>query len=295
MNVRPITLMPHDERVLAARAEAALQSAVSRIVDGRCPPRLAEAISYAVFPGGARLRPRLLLAVASVCGDPRPHLSDAAAVGVELVHCASLVHDDMPCFDDAALRRGKATVHILHGEPLALLVGDALIVHAFEALARVGAPEVLCELADASGARGGIVAGQAWESECAPPLEEYHRAKTASLFEAAAAMGAIAAEADAAPWRRFGQIVGRAYQAADDLADATRTESDLGKCTGRDAALGRPSLVSTYGVTIARRRVAGLVEEARDSVPACDGRAIVHTWLSALATVAGARAIDGVV
>ena len=287
MNVRPVTLMPHDEQTLAARADAALQATVSRIVSRRCPPRLAEAISYAVFPGGSRLRPSLLLAVASVCGDPRPLVSDAAAVGVELVHCASLVHDDMPCFDDAALRRGKATVHVAYGEPLAVLVGDALIVHAFEAVARVGATGVLCELAEATGARGGIVAGQAWESESNPPLDDYHRAKTASLFEAAAAMGAIAAEVDADPWRKFGQLVGRAYQAADDLADATRAESDLGKSTGRDAALGRPSVVRTYGVTVARRRVATLIAEARDSVPACAGSASVHTWLSSLSKLAG--------
>jgi geranylgeranyl pyrophosphate synthase len=115
---------------------------------------------------------------------------------------------------------------------------------------------------------------------------------TASLFEAAAAMGAIAAEVDAAPWRKFGQIVGRAYQAADDLADATRAESELGKSTGRDAALGRPSIVRTYGVTFARRRVAALVAEAMDSVPACSGSAIVHTWLTSLSKLAGEHSVN---
>ena len=290
MNVAPLPIAPRTEHLLAERAEVALRETISRVVAARCPPRLAAALEYAVFPGGSRLRPRLLLAVASACGDRRPHVADAAAVGVELVHCASLVHDDLPCFDDAALRRGKATLHVMHGEPLALLVGDALIVHAFETVARSGSSEALCVLAEATGAHGGIVAGQAWESESDPPLDEYHRAKTASLFEAAAAMGAIAAEVDAAPWRRFGELVGRAYQAADDLADATRAETELGKSTGRDVALGRPSVVRTYGITSARRRMATLVAAAMDSVPACSGSDIVRAWLRSLSQIARERA-----
>ena len=101
-----------------------------------CPPRLADALRYAVFPGGARIRPRLCLAVAPACGDDDPAASDAAAAAIELLHCASLVHDDLPCFDDADLRRGRPSVHRAFGEPLAVLAGDALIVLAFETLAR---------------------------------------------------------------------------------------------------------------------------------------------------------------
>ena len=135
------------------------------------PPRLAQALRYAVFPGGARVRPRLSLAVAMACGDDRPELSNGAAAAIELLHCASLVHDDLPCFDDAATRRGKASVHAAFGEPLAVLAGDALIVRAFEALALAAVaeplrlPALLGLLGAAVGAPNGIVAGQAWECE----------------------------------------------------------------------------------------------------------------------------------
>ena len=96
---------------------------------------------HAVLPGGARVRPQLCLSVAQACGDDLPEMSDAAAAAIELIHCASLVHDDLPCFDDADLRRGKPSVHRAYGEPLAVLAGDALIVMAFEALARAAQGE----------------------------------------------------------------------------------------------------------------------------------------------------------
>ncbi|MEE7477910.1 polyprenyl synthetase family protein, partial [Methylobacterium hispanicum] len=117
------------------RIETALEVAVSSAEAPGAPPLLAEAIRYAVFPGGHRIRPRLCLAVARACGDDDPEAADAAAVAIELLHCASLVHDDLPCFDDAPLRRGKPAVHVAYGPALAVLTGDALIVAAFEALA----------------------------------------------------------------------------------------------------------------------------------------------------------------
>ena len=91
------------------------------------------------FPGGARIRPRLCLAVAQACGEDQPAVTDAAAAAIELLHCASLVHDDLPCFDDAPIRRGKPSVHRAFGEQLAVLAGDALIVLAFETLALAAA------------------------------------------------------------------------------------------------------------------------------------------------------------
>ncbi|MDX1331363.1 MAG: polyprenyl synthetase family protein, partial [Burkholderiaceae bacterium] len=110
------------------RAEAALQINFKKAAGVGTPPRLEDAMHHAVFNGGARIRPQLCLAVATACGDDTPALTDAAAVALELMHCASLVHDDMPAFDNADLRRGKPTVHKLFGEPLALLTGDGLIV-----------------------------------------------------------------------------------------------------------------------------------------------------------------------
>ncbi|WP_284247035.1 polyprenyl synthetase family protein, partial [Methylobacterium haplocladii] len=114
------------------RIETALDAAVAHLEAPGAPPRLAEALRYAVFPGGHRIRPRLCLSVARACGDDDPAAADAAAAAIELLHCASLVHDDLPCFDDAPMRRQKASVHVAFGEPLAVLTGDALIVAAFE-------------------------------------------------------------------------------------------------------------------------------------------------------------------
>ena len=113
-----------------ARIEQALVQHLALSGGPSAPPRLMAAMGHAVFPGGARIRPQLCVAVARACGQDAPELTDAAAVALEFMHCASLVHDDMPCFDDADTRRGLPTVHKQFGEPLALLTGDALIVAA---------------------------------------------------------------------------------------------------------------------------------------------------------------------
>ena len=117
------------------RIERTLNDAIAQAEVPGCPPRLAAAMRYAVFPGGARIRPRLCLAVANACGDDDPRAAAAAAAAIELLHCASLVHDDLPCFDDAETRRGKLSVHRAFGAPLAVLAGDALIVLAFQVVA----------------------------------------------------------------------------------------------------------------------------------------------------------------
>jgi geranylgeranyl diphosphate synthase type II len=267
---------------VSGRIEEALAGALApRTVGGRVrhgPPGLEEAMAYAVFPGGHRIRPRLVLSVARACGDPDPGIADGAAAAIELLHCASLVHDDMPCFDDAATRRGRPSVHAAWGEPLALLVGDALIVRAFETLAVRGAmrPERLGDLVRIVGAAVGtpcgIVAGQAWECEAEPDLRAYHRAKTGALFAGATVAGAAAAGADVDGWYRLGARLGEAYQVADDLDDATADADDLGKPVGVDVALERPSAVRALGVDGARARLKILVGEALDSIPVCVGR-----------------------
>jgi geranylgeranyl diphosphate synthase type II len=278
---------------LLTRVEGALEAAFRACATGPgCPPRLAEAQRYALFPGGARLRPQLCLLTAVACGDARPALAEAAAASIELLHCASLVHDDLPCFDDADSRRGRPSVHRVFGEPLALLVGDAFIVHAFDVLIRTAArelPELLQTLASAAGTTRGILAGQAWESELAAPLDEYQRAKTASLFEAAAAMGAISAGASPQPWRRFASALGRAYQAADDLNDVLGNAAAIGKPTGRDQALNRPSVVRAFGVEAARTRVTTLIEGAMAELPRCSGDHLVREWVTALSAKLAAR------
>jgi geranylgeranyl diphosphate synthase type II len=261
----------------ATRIEQALHQALS--AGEGCPPRLEEAVRYAVFPGGARIRPRLALAVAHACGEDAAPLSDAAAAAIELLHCASLVHDDLPCFDDAALRRGRPSVHKVFGEALALLAGDALIVTAFDVLARAGRvhPERLCLLvgivARSVGLPNGIVAGQAWECEPEVAVADYHRAKTGALFAGATMAGAAAAGHDPSEWRAFGEHLGLAYQVADDLRDAAATVEEVGKPVGCDARLGRPSAVAELGLECAVWRMRELVADAVDAIPRCRGTA----------------------
>ncbi|RGP36981.1 polyprenyl synthetase family protein [Pseudotabrizicola alkalilacus] len=274
---------------LDGRVEAAMLRAMALVQSGVAPPRLGAALPYAVFPGGARIRPTILLSVALACGDDRPGLSDAAAVALELIHCASLVHDDLPAFDDADLRRGKATVHRAFGEPLAVLAGDSLIVLAFEVLARAGgdAPEralrLVAHLAQRTGMPHGICAGQGWESETQIDLDAYHRAKTGALFIAATQMGALAAGQDAEPWEELGARIGAAFQVADDLKDALLGAEDMGKPAGQDAAHGRPSAVAALGVSGAVAHLRDILGGAIASIPACPGEAMLAQMVRAYA------------
>jgi geranylgeranyl diphosphate synthase type II len=262
---------------MSERVEAALEGAIGQAGGWGSPPRLAAALRYAVFPGGHRIRPSLTLAVSRACGDSDPAAADAGAVAVELLHCASLAHDDLPCFDDADLRRGKPSLHKAFGAPLAVLAGDALIVLAFETLARAMTrrPSRLATMIGivgaAVGAPRGIVAGQAWECEPTAPLSEYQRAKTGALFIGAAQAGALAAGADPAPWRALGDKIGEAYQVADDLRDVLCDAEELGKPVGQDAARLRPNAAAQLGIGGAKARLVELVEGAVAAIPACPG------------------------
>jgi geranylgeranyl diphosphate synthase type II len=260
------------------RIEQALSSAVDRAAGAGCPPRLAAAMHHAVFPRGARIRPRLCLSVARACGEDDPGLADAAAASIELLHCASLVHDDLPCFDDADTRRGRPSVHKAFGEPTAVLVGDALIMLAFQNLvAGASSPHrqaaLILAIGRAVGAPFGIVAGQAWECESHVDLAEYHRAKTGVLFTASAAAGALAAGANPDDWCTLGEKLGEAYQVADDIRDAAGDPDQIGKPVGQDAALGRPNIVAMLGIGGAVARLEELVAAATASVPASPGGA----------------------
>jgi geranylgeranyl diphosphate synthase type II len=261
------------------RIERSLAQALGLAQGSDAPPSLVAAMRYAVFPGGARIRPRLAIAVARACAEDKPALSSAAAASIELLHCASLVHDDLPCFDDAPTRRGRASVHKAFGEQLAVLSGDALIVLAFQSLARAAeaAPARLANLisivARAVGAPAGIVAGQAWECEQTIALAQYQRAKTGALFAAATAAGACAAGADAGRWHLLGERIGEAYQIADDIRDVVSDERDLGKPTGRDQVLGRPNAVHDLGIASAVGRLEDLVRAAIEAIPPCPGAA----------------------
>ncbi len=265
------------------RIDRALHLAIASACSTDGPPRLAAAMRHAVFPGGARVRPQLCLAVAHACDD-RDDLTLAASAGaaIELLHCASLVHDDLPCFDAAEIRRGRPSVHSVFGAPLAVLAGDALIVLAFDVIASAGAkkPERLAPLlsviARSVGAPHGIVAGQAWESEPEIDVRHYQRSKTGALFVAATMAGAVASGAAPGPWRRLGDLLGEAYQVADDIRDIAETATETGKPAGQDARNGRPNVVNVLGLDGALEFLDKLIADAAESIPPCDEAAALR-------------------
>lgn len=264
--------------------ESALSRALTALTAPATPPRLRAALNHAVFPGGARVRPRLALAVARACAGRDVVGAQAVAVALELVHCASLVHDDLPCFDNAAVRRGRPSVHAAFGEPLAVLVGDALIVGAFDVLGRACVDRcdlvpALTTLATATGAGSGLVAGQAWEGEPNVALGRYHRAKTAALFEAAVRMGAIAGGGRPDAWLALGTSLGTAYQLADDILDVAASPSERGKPVGQDLRHGRPSAIVELGVDGAHAALRRSLALLPDLVPSTPGAPEFRAWL----------------
>jgi geranylgeranyl diphosphate synthase type II len=263
---------------LMTRAEQALSTHFERAAGVGAPSRLVSAMRHAVFSGGARIRPQLCMAVATACGDDAPELTNAAAVALELMHCASLVHDDMPAFDNADTRRGLPTVHKAFSEPLALLAGDGLIVMAYRVMLQAGAqhPERLIALIDnlttGVGLPHGIVAGQAWECETSADLGEYQRAKTGALFVSATCAGALSCGHEPAPWAPLGAYLGEAYQVADDIRDVIADAASLGKPVGQDVLHARPSSAQALGLDGAIAHFDHLIEQAIRSIPACSSR-----------------------
>ena len=257
--------------------EASLKRALATAHHPDCPPRFKDALEYALFPGGARIRPKLSLAVAQACASDDMALSGSAAVAVDLIHCASLVHDDLPCFDDAAMRRGKPSLHVAFDERLAVLVGDALIVMAFDTLARAAAhrPErlgaMVQALARGVGAPTGIAAGQAWECEESPTLARYQRQKTGALFVAATELGAASAGASVDGWAPLGQGLGEAYQVVDDILDVTADPEEIGKPVGQDSDLVRPNSVLQRGMRESEAYLQGLLDDVAAAIPHCPG------------------------
>lgn len=242
---------------------------------GDPPTRLHLAMREAVLLGGKRTRPLLVTLVAGSYGELRhPELVGRMAAAVELVHCASLVHDDLPAFDDADTRRGQPSCHVAFGEPTAILVGDALLTLAFETLAGAPLPEagralrMIRLLSEATGSRAGIIGGQGLELQTNVDIIAYHAQKTSALFRAAAAAGAIAAgpegdnEAQIARWARFGELLGHALQLRDDIDDCTGTVETLGKPAGQDEALDRPNAVRRSSLSDVKRQLGEMVAEA---------------------------------
>jgi farnesyl diphosphate synthase len=256
--------------------------AVERTLDGLLPSgegpeaRVYEAMRYACLGGGKRLRPFLVAAGAEMFEVPRERALRAGAA-VELVHCYSLVHDDLPAMDDDALRRGRPTVHIRFDEATAILAGDGLLTLAFEVLAGPAThedPAVRCALvtllARAAGARG-MVGGQMFDlaaEERSLDLDEISRLqqlKTGQLFNYSCVAGAIlggATKKEQDALAAYAKDLGLAFQIADDLLDIEGNEDEVGKKVGKDAEAGKATFVSILGVEAARNKATQLVEQA---------------------------------
>ena len=229
------------------------------LVEPSVPDSLAEAMRYCVLGGGKRIRPALVFLSADTVGImPGRELLRRCAVAVELIHCYSLVHDDLPAMDDDELRRGRPTAHVQFGEAMAILTGDALLTRAMGILAESDDPKsarVSAELARASGAAG-MIAGQVADmdlcelTEGAEALRYIHLHKTAALIRAAARIGAICAEAgerDLQAISDFAGQLGLIFQLIDDLLDVTGTIARLGKTPGKDAAGAKRTHVALLG------------------------------------------------
>jgi farnesyl diphosphate synthase len=254
------------------RIEHVLDRVLPRVADASLDS-LAAAMRYAVLGGGKRIRPLLAYAAGEAAGAD-PARVDGAAAAVELIHAYSLVHDDLPCMDDDALRRGKPTCHVAFGEATALLAGDALQALAFETLVGSGLPDpgaACAELAIAAGPTG-MAGGQAVDLAAVgttlpmPELERMHRMKTGALIRAAVRLGTTARAPIPAELGRaldaYAAAAGLAFQVVDDVLDAEGSAASLGKTAGKDAAQGKPTFVALLGVAGARERAAALNVEA---------------------------------
>ncbi|HVY51087.1 MAG TPA: farnesyl diphosphate synthase [Devosia sp.] len=265
-----------------ARTAARIERALDTLLEagalsgpGAPPDRLVEAMRHGALSGGKRIRPFLLSETAGMLGVAEEK-SLAAAAAVELVHCYSLIHDDLPAMDDDDLRRGRPTVHKAYDDATAILAGDALLTLAFGHLGEHGATDpavrarLVVELAAGAGA-GGMAGGQMRDIEGeTQTLSELDIArmqamKTGALIRTAIRMGAIlgGAEADAlGHLTHYAEAAGRAFQLADDLLDVTASSEALGKATQKDASRNKQTLVSRVGVEAARRHLGDIVHDA---------------------------------
>ena len=264
-----------DSDLWATTQLADVERALEDLVPVDAPVGLGLAMRYAVLDGGKRLRPLLVLAAAeAVQGAPLAAMR--AAVAVELIHAYSLVHDDMPCMDDDALRRGKPTVHVQYGVAQAMLAGDAMQALAFEVLTPDEGIEPalqarLVALLARSAGHAGMAGGQAIDlASVGKPLDEatlrdMHRRKTGALLQASVLMGAACGQVSPRALQAlsdYGAAIGLAFQVVDDILDVTEPSETLGKTAGKDVQNNKPTYVSILGLESARHYALALRDQA---------------------------------
>jgi geranylgeranyl pyrophosphate synthase len=264
--------------LLAPYARRSEQYIEHWLVEEAAPQTLQESMRYCVFNGGKRLRCSLVLLTAEAAGgDAEDELTARAAVAVELVHCYSLIHDDLPSMDNDELRRGKPTAHVKFGEAMAILAGDALLTRAFAILGESvdeRASALVRELGAAAGPAG-MVAGQVADMDlCEVPigiegLDYIHKRKTAALIRAAGRMGAICVGAEdsvLAAISDYAESLGMAFQLVDDTLDVTGELETLGKTPGKDLTSQKRTHVAELGIERARELIDELTDRAVEAI-----------------------------
>jgi len=282
-----VSELPADLFDLSARADAVLARALPP--EDQPPAELHRAMRYAVLGGGKRLRPLLVYATGTTFGALLETL-DASAAAVEIIHAYSLVHDDLPAMDDDSLRRGRPTCHVVFGEAMAILAGDALQALAFDVLAHdaalagdaaihIGMLRVLAVACGSHGMAGGQAFDLAAVGKALSPadLERMHVHKTGALIRASVRLGALAAGVrDAATLdalERYGHAIGLAFQIRDDLLDIEAGTEQLGKTAGKDVAAAKPTYPAILGVEASRDELSRLTRDALAAVESFGARA----------------------
>jgi geranylgeranyl diphosphate synthase type II len=274
----------------ATRTEQFLKDYIAGL--GESPAKLTESMEYSLYGPGKRIRPALaLLCCRAVRTDGRDAAALPPAAAVEMIHCFSLIHDDLPAMDNDDLRRGRPTNHKVYGDALAILAGDALNTMAFDLLARSVpdaklAVRLIQELSFATGPEG-MIGGQVLDT-CYPQesrsgnvqgtlegLQRIHRMKTGALIKGACRMGARAGGATPRQLElidAYGRAIGLAFQIVDDILDVTASAEELGKKTGKDAAIGKLTYPGLLGMEASKKHLAAQVavtdQVARDLGPA---------------------------
>ncbi len=269
-----------DIKSYLAKKKAAVDKSLEKLVPHAkfYPPTVLEAMRYSLFAGGKRVRPILAIAAAEALGAKTAELLPIAG-SLELIHTYSLIHDDLPAMDDDDFRRGRATCHKVYGEAIAILAGDGLLNMAFEVLSdprRLKAVpaarlvEIIREISTATGIYG-MVGGQVADMEAEgkvidfPTLEYIHTHKTGALIRASVRVGALYARAGKrqfAALTRYGEMVGLAFQIADDILDVTGKREETGKDTGSDLKKGKQTFPGFYGLEESRKRAAEVADRA---------------------------------
>ena len=263
--------------------------ALERLLPGpdQRPESVHRAMRHSVFAGGKRLRPILCMEAARVIAGHLPDGIEELGAALELLHTYSLIHDDLPALDNDDLRRGKPTCHVVYGEAIAILAGDALQTQAYEVLAQLKCSadarvKIIEEIARGTGTIDGMIGGQVKDLEAerrkpdAATLEYIHRSKTGALITASIVSGALYAGASSNEVQRvrdFGRAIGLAFQIVDDVLDVTQSSEQLGKTAGKDTASEKATYPALFGIDESLRKADALVASACNALDSFGSRA----------------------